>query len=51
MEQECGFGANLRAQAFLLPGLGVFDVEHAAELAAVEDETTFHKFRLFVRSL
>jgi hypothetical protein len=30
----------------LLSGFRVLDVEHAAELAAVEDETTFHKFRL-----
>jgi hypothetical protein len=42
--------AILRAKAFLLSGFVIFDVEYAAELAAVEDETTFHKFRLFVRS-
>lgn len=50
IEQRHGLGAILRAEAFLLSGFGIFDVEHAAELAAVEDETTFHRFRLFVRS-
>src|SRR5271169_5312784 len=45
-----GFGAIPRASAFLLPGFGVFDVEHAAAFAAVEDVTTFHSFRRFVRS-
>ena len=33
------------------PGLGVFDVENTAELAAVKDETTFHNFGFFVRKL
>ena len=32
----------LRAEAFLLPGLGIFDVECAAELSAIQDEATFH---------
>ena len=50
VEQRRGFGAILRAKAFLLSGFRVFDVERAAELAAVEDETAFHKFRLSVRS-
>jgi len=30
---------------------GVFDVEHAAALAAVENEATFHNFGFFVRKL
>ena len=50
VEQRRGLGAISRAGAFLLPGFGVFDVEHAAALAAVEDVTTFHSFRRFVRS-
>ena len=50
VEQRRGLGAILRAKAFLLSGFGVFDVERAAEFAAVEDETAFHKFRLSVRS-
>ena len=50
VEQRRGLGANPRASAFLLPGFGVFDVEHAAAFAAVEDVTTFHSFRLLVRS-
>ena len=36
------FGAVFGAQAFLFFCLSVFDVEHAAEFAAVEDETIFH---------
>jgi hypothetical protein len=51
VEQGRGLGAIPRASAFLLSGLGVFDVKHAATFAAVEDVTTFHKFRLFVRNL
>ena len=50
VEQRCGLGAISRASAFLLPGFSVFDVEHAATFAAVEDVTTFHSFRRFVRS-
>ena len=46
VEQRRGLGAIPRASAFLLAGFGVFDVEHAASLATVEDVTTFHKFRL-----
>ena len=42
VEQRRGFGAILRAKAFLLAGLSIFDVEHAAELAAVKDETMLH---------
>ena len=42
VEQRRGLGAIPRASAFLLPGFGVFDVEHAAAFAAVEDVTTFH---------
>ena len=44
VEQRCGLGAIPRASAFLLPGFGVFDVEYAAALPAVEDVTTFHNF-------
>ena len=51
VEQRRGLGAIPCASAFLLTGFGVFDVKHAATLAAVEDITTFHKFRLSVRSL
>jgi len=51
VEQRRGLGAIPCAGAFLLTGFGVFDLEHAATLAAVEDVTTFHKFGLFVRSL
>ena len=51
VEQRRGLGTIPRASAFLLPGFGVFDVEHTAAFATVEDVTTFHKFRLFVRSL
>ena len=50
IEQRCGLGAISRASAFLLPGFSVFDVEHAAAFAAVEDVTTFHSFRRFARS-
>ena len=50
VEQRRGLGAIPRASAFLFPSLSVFDVKHAAKLAAVEDEATFHKFRLSVRS-
>ena len=35
-------GAIPGARAFLFAGFGVFDVDHAAAFAAVEDETTFH---------
>ena len=42
VEQGRGLGAVLRAQAFLLSSLSVFNVERAAELAAVEDETMSH---------
>src|SRR5665213_4302109 len=42
VEQRHGLGAISRASAFLLPGFSVFDVEHAAAFAAVEDVTTFH---------
>ena len=51
VEQRCGLGPILDAGAFLLPGFGVFNVERAAAFAAVEDVTTFHKFRLSVRNL
>jgi serine/threonine protein kinase len=50
-EMLIGTPAYMSAEQAALTSVGVFDVEHAAELAAVEDETTFHKFRLFVRSL
>ena len=50
VEHGRGFRTIPRAGAFLLPGFGVFDVEHAAALATVEDVTTFHSFRLLVRS-
>jgi hypothetical protein len=50
VEQRHGFSAVLCAKTFLLSGFRVFDVERAAELAAVKDETAFHKFRLSVRS-
>jgi hypothetical protein len=50
VEQGGCLGAISRAGAFLLSGFGVFDVEHAAAFAAVEDVTTFHSFRLSVRS-
>ena len=40
----------LSAVMRLRVSLGVLNVERAAELATVEDETTFHKFRLSVRS-
>jgi len=42
VKQRCGLGAIPRASAFLLSGFGVFDVEHPAALATVEDVTTFH---------
>ena len=51
VEQRCGLGAISRAGAFLLVGFGVFDVEHAAAFAAVEDEATFHNFGFFVRKI
>jgi len=50
VEQGRGFSAILRAETFLLTGLGVLDVECAPELTAIEDKTTFHNFRLSVRS-
>ena len=50
LSKRHGLGAVLCAKALLLSGFRVFDVERAAELAAVEDEATFHRFRLFVRS-
>jgi hypothetical protein len=50
IEQRSGLRTIPRAGAFLLSGFGVFDVEHAAALATVEDVTTFHSFRLLVRS-
>jgi hypothetical protein len=50
VEQRSGLGAIPRTSAFLLPGFGIFDVEHAAAFATIEDATTFHKLRLFVRS-
>ncbi|NOS72570.1 MAG: hypothetical protein HOP33_21945 [Verrucomicrobia bacterium] len=51
VEQHRGLGANLRAQAFLLSGFGVLEVEHTAGLAAVEDEAMFHNLGFFVRKL
>ena len=51
VEQRRGLRAISRAGAFLFAGFGVFDVEHAAALAAVEDVTTFHNFGTFVRKL
>jgi len=47
VEQRCGLGAIPRASAFQLPGFSVFDVEHAAALATVEDVTTFHNSDFF----
>lgn len=44
IEQRSGFGAISRARTFLFAGFGVFDVEPAATLAAVEDESAFHNF-------
>jgi hypothetical protein len=38
-----------KVATFLLSGLDVFDVEHAADLAAVKDETLSHNFGFFVR--
>ena len=49
VEQGHGLSAIFGAQAFLFFGLSVFDVEHAADLTAVEKETTFHNSDLFVR--
>ena len=51
IEQGGGLGTVFGAQAFLLPGLRVFEVENTAELAALEDEATFHNFGFFVRKL
>ena len=51
IEQRSGLGAIPRACAFLLPGFSVFDVEHAAAFAAVEDITTFHSFRLLSEAM
>jgi hypothetical protein len=51
VEQRRGLGPIPRAGAFLLSGLGVFDVEHTAHFSAVETETIFHNFGLFVRKL
>jgi hypothetical protein len=51
VEQSRGFGAISRASAFLLSGFGVLNVEHAAYFAAVEAETIFHNFGVFVRKL
>ena len=50
VEQRRGLGAIPRARAFLLSSFGIFEVEHAAAFAAVEDVTTFHRFRFLVRS-
>jgi hypothetical protein len=51
VEQRRGLSAVPRAGAFLFAGSGVFDVEHSAALATVENVTAFYGFRLFVRSL
>ena len=51
VEQRHGLGAIPRAGAFLLVSFRVFEVEHAAALAAAEDEATFHNFGFFVRKL
>jgi hypothetical protein len=51
VEQGRGLGAIPRAGAFLLVGSSIFDVEHAAAFAAVENEATFHNFGFFVRRL
>jgi len=47
VEKGFGLGTVLGAQAFLLAGFRVFDVEHAANLAAVKDETLFHSSDFF----
>jgi hypothetical protein len=57
MDSLRALSSDVASARFLVPvlscftGFGVFDVKHAATLATVEDVTTFHKFRLFVRSL
>lgn len=50
VEHRRGLRTIPRAGAFLFSGFGDFDVEHAAAPAMVEDVTTFHSFRRFVRS-
>ena len=50
VEQGHGLGVILRAKAFLFSGFRVFNVERAAELAVIQNETAFHKFKLSVRS-
>jgi hypothetical protein len=50
VEQRDCLGAIPGAGAFLFSGFSVFDVKHAAAFAAVKDVTTFHSFRLSVRS-
>ena len=42
-----GFAALPGSQALLLTSHCVFDVEHPAAPAAVENKTTFHRLRLF----
>ena len=49
VEQGGRFGAVFCTKAFLLSRDDVFDVERAAELAAIENEPTFHRLRLFVQ--
>src|SRR2546426_953715 len=42
VEKGLGLRTVLRAQTLLLAVFGIFDVEHAAGLAAVKDKTLFH---------
>jgi len=44
VEQRRGLGTIPGAGSFLFVSFSVFEVEHAAALAAVEDEATFHNF-------
>ena len=46
--QQCqGLRTVSGAEALLFSGLGVFEVEHATALAAVEDEAAFHRLSFF----
>jgi hypothetical protein len=49
VKERRGLGAVASPETLLLSRLGIFEVEHAAELAAIEDETMLHSSDVFVR--
>jgi hypothetical protein len=51
IEESFGFTAILGAKAFLFTGMGVFDVELAAEFSAIENILAFHNSDFFCPKL